>query len=237
MELASSDFTELFKRFEPALLETGGFVLGKVASVGLELVSFVASVIIAGVLLGPAPRLAIGIRTFAERIAGDRGVGFVTLAGATIRNVARGVIGVALLQTLLAGVVFSVFTIPASSVLTLVVLILFIVKIGPALVLFSGHRLGVDGNRSCVSTYPDGVADPDRTDRQCDEAHSARPRSLEAHAGHPARGPGRHAVQRPDRPVSRAHRPQRVLRPSPGLAAVPPPSEKCQQFSTAGSNR
>ncbi|CAN7729629.1 AI-2E family transporter [Rhizobium sp. LjRoot258] len=134
--LASSNFTELFKRFEPALLETGGFVLGKVASVGLGLVSFVASVIIAGVLFGPAPRLAIGIRTFAQRIAGDRGVGFVTLAGATIRNVARGVIGVALLQTLLAGVVFSIFDIPAASVLTFVVLILCIVQIGPALILF-----------------------------------------------------------------------------------------------------
>jgi predicted PurR-regulated permease PerM len=134
--LASSNSAELFHRLEPALLEASGFVLGKVASVGLGLVSFVASVIIAGFLFGPAPRLAIGIRTFAHRIAGDRGVGFVALAGATIRNVARGVIGVALLQTLLAGLVFSIFGTPAASVLTFVVLILCIVQIGPAPILF-----------------------------------------------------------------------------------------------------
>jgi predicted PurR-regulated permease PerM len=134
--LASSNLTELLRRFKPALLETGGFVLGKVARVGLGLVSFVASVIIAGFLFGPAPRLAIGVRTFAHRVAGERGVGFVALAGATIRNVARGVIGVALLQTLLAGLVLSIFGIPAAGVLTFVVLILCIVQIGPALVLF-----------------------------------------------------------------------------------------------------
>ena len=39
------------------------------------------------------------IKTFARRIAADRGAYFVDLAGATIRNISRGVIGVALLQS------------------------------------------------------------------------------------------------------------------------------------------
>lgn len=134
--MASSNLAQMLQRFEPSLLQAGGFVLGKVASIGLGLLGFIASVIIAGFLFEPAPRLAAGIRTFAYRIAGDRGIGFVGLAGATIRNVARGVIGVALGQTLLAGVVLYAFDVPAAAVLTFVILILCIVQIGPALVLF-----------------------------------------------------------------------------------------------------
>lgn len=134
--LASYNVGELLKRLQPALLQTGGFVIGKVAGVGLGLLGFIVSVIIAGFLFGPAPRLATGIRTLADRIAGARGVGFVALAGATIRNVARGVIGVALLQTLLAGLVMSMFGVPAAGFLTFVVLLLCIVQIGPALILF-----------------------------------------------------------------------------------------------------
>lgn len=57
------------------------------------------------------------------------------LAGATIRNVASGVIGVALVQTLLAGLVLHFFAIPAAGGLTFVILILCIIQIGPALVL------------------------------------------------------------------------------------------------------
>lgn len=133
---ASTNLAQILQRFEPSLLQAGGFVLGKAASIGVGLLGFIASVIIAGFLFEPAPRIAEAVRTFAERVAGDRGIGFVALAGATIRNVARGVIGVAVLQTSLAGVVLYVFAVPAAGVLTFIVLILCIVQIGPALILF-----------------------------------------------------------------------------------------------------
>lgn len=133
--LASSNLAATLKQFESSLLHVGSAALGQIANIGGGLLSFVASVILAGFLFRPAPRLAESVRSFAHRIAGDRGVGFANLAGATIRNVARGVIGVALLQALLCGLIFVLFGVPAPGVITFVILILCIVQIGPALVL------------------------------------------------------------------------------------------------------
>lgn len=133
--LASTNLAATLKQFEASLLQVGSAALGQIASIGGGLVSFVASVILSGFLFAPAPRLAEGVRSFARRIAGERGVGFANLAGATIRNVARGVIGVALLQAFLCGLIFVLFDVPAPGVITFAILILCIVQIGPALVL------------------------------------------------------------------------------------------------------
>jgi predicted PurR-regulated permease PerM len=96
---------------------------------------FVASLIIAGFLFLPGPRLADGGRAFASRLIAPRGAHFVDLAGATIRNVSRGVIGVALLQALLAGVILYLADIPGAGLIAFGVLLLCIVQIGAAPIL------------------------------------------------------------------------------------------------------
>lgn len=133
--LAATNLSATLAQLEPTLLQAGRYVLGKSAVVGLGMLSFIASIVIAGFLFGHGQTLASGVDRFAERIAGDRGLGFVRLACATLRNVASGVIGVALVQTLLAGLVLYAFAVPASGGLTFIILILCIVQIGPALVL------------------------------------------------------------------------------------------------------
>ncbi len=133
--LATTNLTDTIDRFQPTLIKAGGAVLGKIASIGMGLLAFMASVIVSGFLLVPGPRLAENTDRFAYRIAGDRGVGFIRLATSTIRNVASGVIGVALLQTLLAGMVLYAFQVPATAILTFVILILCIIQLGPGLVL------------------------------------------------------------------------------------------------------
>ena len=60
---------------------------------------------------------------------------FVTLAGSTIRSVSRGVIGIAALQALLAGIGLFVAGIPGASILTFLALVLAIVQIGCSVVL------------------------------------------------------------------------------------------------------
>ncbi|NKF33575.1 AI-2E family transporter, partial [Pseudomonas sp. BGM005] len=70
-----------------------------------------------------------------SRIAGEKGVGFARLAGTTVRNVSRGVIGVAFLQALLCGLCFALFDIPAGGPLTFIVFVLCLMQLGPALVL------------------------------------------------------------------------------------------------------
>jgi predicted PurR-regulated permease PerM len=70
-----------------------------------------------------------------RRILSDRGEEMVQLAGDTIRNVSRGVVGIALLQSLFAGMGFLVVGIPAVGFLGFIALMLGIVQIGPAILL------------------------------------------------------------------------------------------------------
>jgi predicted PurR-regulated permease PerM len=75
------------------------------------------------------------VNNFARRLASERGEEFVQIAGATIRAVARGVIGISALQAFLAGIGFVAAGIPAASLLTSAVLILGIIQIGPSILI------------------------------------------------------------------------------------------------------
>jgi predicted PurR-regulated permease PerM len=133
--LAAANLDDAVHRYGPAMLPAGTAILGKVAAIGVDVLMFVASVVIAGFLFVPGPRLALGARAFASRLIAPRGAHFVDLAGATIRNVSRGVIGVALLQALLAGVILHFADVPGAGLIAFGVLILCIVQIGPAPIL------------------------------------------------------------------------------------------------------
>ncbi|QRM55465.1 AI-2E family transporter [Sinorhizobium sp. BG8] len=132
---ASVNIDASLKRFAPYLLKASGVVVEKIAGFGVDMLGFIAAVIASGFLFVPGPRLGEGAAAIARRLAGDRGAGFVNLAASTIRNVARGVIGVAAVQAMLSAVVLAIFDVPAPGVLAFVILILCIVQIGPALVL------------------------------------------------------------------------------------------------------
>ena len=56
------------------------------------------------------------------------------MPGKTIRNVSRGVVGVALLQTILIGIVLQIAGVPGGGLLAFVILVLCILQIGPGLV-------------------------------------------------------------------------------------------------------
>ncbi len=89
---------------------------------------FLVSLIIMGFLFSPAPSLAETIRKLSHRILPARGQEFVKLAGATIRNVSQGVIGIAFLQAMLSGFGFVIAGIPGSGLLSLAVLIFGILQ-------------------------------------------------------------------------------------------------------------
>jgi predicted PurR-regulated permease PerM len=70
-----------------------------------------------------------------RRILGHESHEMLQLIGGTIRNVARGVVGIALLQALLVGIGFVVAGIPAPGLFTFLALLLGIVQIGPAILI------------------------------------------------------------------------------------------------------
>jgi predicted PurR-regulated permease PerM len=133
--LASTNLGDALAEIRTQIRALSVFLLAAIANAGLGMLQFVIAVIIAGVLLLQAEGGARAAHAVATRLAGERGPGLVTLAEATIRSVARGVLGTAMIQALLAGVGLVVAGVPAAGLLAFVCLILCTVQIGPGLVL------------------------------------------------------------------------------------------------------
>jgi len=134
-DLASTNFRAALAKILPQLKPLGSSLLRVGADTGIGLVKFLASIIIAGFLFSPAPTLVEAVKKFARRLNAARGEEFVIQAGATIRAVSRGVIGISVLQALLAGVGLMVAGIPQASLIAFAVLICGIIQIGPSIIL------------------------------------------------------------------------------------------------------
>jgi predicted PurR-regulated permease PerM len=132
---ASLNFEAAFRQIAPHLKPLAGVIVAFAGSAGTGTLKFVAAVVIAGFLLPSGPRLVAAIRTMLTRIVPPRSADFLTLAGATIRTVAQGVIGVAVLQSLLAGIGLKIAGVPHAGVLAFAVLVLAIIQIGSAPIL------------------------------------------------------------------------------------------------------
>ncbi len=133
--LASTNLRSALAPLLPQLKPLGEKLIEAVSSAGVGTLKFLLSVVVMGFLFLYAQPLVAVVENLASRIDGAQGARFVTLAGATIRAVSRGVIGVSLLQAVVAGVSMTLAAVPGASVLTLLVLILGIVQIGPGLVI------------------------------------------------------------------------------------------------------
>lgn len=133
--LAATSLTSFLAQYTETLKTVGLWAVGQIAGLGGSVLFFAFSVIIAGFLFNPGPQLAKMVSNFSHRIVANRGREFVDLAGATIRNVSRGVIGVSLLQTILAGIGLIVAGVPAAGLIAFGVLILGIIQVGPGILL------------------------------------------------------------------------------------------------------
>ena len=132
---AINDTQAILLEMVPRLKPFGSKLLDLAGTVIWGLLEFIASIIIAGFLYIPGPRLAQGLRSALIRISGERADEMMHLAGRTILNVSRGVVGIALVQSLLAGIGFVVAGIGGAGFLSFLVLILAIVQIGPSVLL------------------------------------------------------------------------------------------------------
>jgi predicted PurR-regulated permease PerM len=91
---------------------------------------FALSIIISGVLLAYAKSAGDFARSLFTKLAGKVGDSMVESAELTVRNVAKGVLGVAIIQSLLAGFGFVLAGIPLAGLWIIVCLVLAIVQIG-----------------------------------------------------------------------------------------------------------
>jgi len=132
---ASTNLGAALGQVAPHLKPLASPVLAFAGSAGVGTLQFILSVVLSGFLFIYGPRLVEAIRRIQARVVTQRGEDFVALAGLTIRMVAQGVIGVAVLQSLLAGVGLQLAGVPHAGVLAFAVLVLAILQIGSAIVL------------------------------------------------------------------------------------------------------
>jgi len=129
-QTASQNLASALGSVAPQLKAFGGWLLSAAAGAGLGILQFVVAIIIAGVLLAQAAAGDRAAQAIGRRLAGDQGAGFVEVAEATVRSVARGILGVALIQSLLAGIGFLVVGVPGAGLWALVALLLSVIQIG-----------------------------------------------------------------------------------------------------------
>lgn len=164
-DLATSNLEGFLARYGPTLLGAGERAILPAIRIAEGVMTFFAAVALSGLLHVHGAAAAAALRRFTGHALGPRNARFVDIASATIRNVARGVIGVAVIQALLIGVGLIVAKVPAAGILTLICLVFAIVQIGampvvvPVLIWAWFTRDG--GSAALLSAYllPAGLID------------------------------------------------------------------------------
>ena len=135
--LASTNLSAALGRFAPQLKGAAAQLLSAAAAVGLGVLQFVISIVVAGLLLGHSSQGAKASRKLAIRLFGKRAEEFETLAGATVRSVTTGILGVAVIQSLFASLGFLVVGLPGAGLWALMFLVAAVLQVGgPALIPF-----------------------------------------------------------------------------------------------------
>jgi predicted PurR-regulated permease PerM len=132
---ASNNIRAALHEVAPYLKPVAGTMLALAGNAGVGMLKFLLSVTLAGFLFSHGSQLVAAGRGFLLRIVPEQSEHFLELAGATIRAVSQGVIGVAIFQSLLAGIGFKLAGIPSAGLLAFTVMLLTIVQIGAAVVL------------------------------------------------------------------------------------------------------
>ena len=128
--LASTNVTAALRSFAPQIKAIVPGLLSASAGVSLTVLQFVLSIVVAGVLLANAKNAAGSAHSLANRIFGERGAEFERLASSTIRSVTTGILGVALIQSLLAALGFLVAGLPGAGLWAVVFLIAAVLQVG-----------------------------------------------------------------------------------------------------------
>lgn len=128
--LASTNLTTALESFAPQIKAIAPALFAASAGLGLTVLQFALSIVVAGFLLANSRGGAGAAHSLANRIFGDRGPEFEQLAGSTIRSVTTGILGVALIQSVLAALGFLVVGLPWAGLWAIVFLVAAVFQVG-----------------------------------------------------------------------------------------------------------
>lgn len=119
------------KRMTPYAGMLVGWFVEEIGSFGRMTLQFLLTVIVSAILFATGETAARGVRSFGRRLAGTQGENTILLAGQTIRGVALGIVVTACVQALLAGLGLAVVGVPFAVILTAIMFLLAVARIGP----------------------------------------------------------------------------------------------------------
>ena len=126
---ASENLGESIKGFMPQISNFAEKLLGAIANTGMGILQFALSIILAGIFMVYFRNAPQRGKVIFEKVFGDRGEEFMEVSLTTIRNVATGVLGVAIIQTTLMGIGLILADIRLAAVWIIILLIMTIAQI------------------------------------------------------------------------------------------------------------
>lgn len=133
-DLAAKNLEGFLGKYQDQLTEVGKFLISALVGTGTGLFQLVLSLIIAGVLLA-TPGTQKTTEALFQRLAGSFGTEFVAICQKTIHNVVKGILGVAIIQSLLVGAGFYLAEVPYAGLWAILVLILAVIQLPPTLII------------------------------------------------------------------------------------------------------
>jgi predicted PurR-regulated permease PerM len=132
---ASTNMSAFFEAHSDQVRNIASTAITKAASAGKEALAFLISIAIAAAFLASANGASAAMQRLFRRLSPRQGDELLAMSVATVRSVAVGVLGVAVIQSVLAGIGIAVAGVPAAGIWALLVLIIAIAQLPPILVL------------------------------------------------------------------------------------------------------
>ena len=133
--LASENLGAALDRFGPQLETVRHRLVAVAGGAGAAFLQLFFSIIISGVFLAATESSMAGVRLVVHWLVGERGPLLLSMSEATVRSVARGVLGVAIIESILAAIGMMFAGVPAAGFWTFLILVLSIIQIPPLLIL------------------------------------------------------------------------------------------------------
>lgn len=131
---ASTNIESLISKYEDQIVQAGRYIFQSLVGTGTTIIQLILSIIIAGILLA-TPGTAKASQAIFGKLAGAAGHEFIEVSRSTVQSVVKGILGVAIIQSILIGLGFFLAGVPYAGLWAILVLILAVIQLPPSLVI------------------------------------------------------------------------------------------------------
>jgi len=131
-EQASVNIDDFTTKYSDQILNFGKSFVDSILDIATTILQFVLAIIIAGILLATKGTEDIS-KKILSRLVGERGDLIAKLSADTVGNVTKGVLGVAVIQSLLIGIGFLLAGVPYAGLWAVLVFLLAVLQLPPTL--------------------------------------------------------------------------------------------------------